>query len=91
MLRQLRHSPSPPPEDSASEETPSEPTTPTTPTTPRSPTFGKTLLSKISGGLKFAPTGAKLWKGSEPQVCVLNKHNYLSRLTFTVMGGIQSD
>ena len=66
MIRQLRHSPSPPPE-SASEETISEPTTPTSPTTPRSPILGRNPFSRKP---KPAPLGGKLWTGSEPQVCI---------------------
>jgi len=91
VIRQLRHSPSPPPESPASEETPSESATPTTPTTPRSPIFGKGLFSRISGGSKPTSVGAKLWQDSEPQVCIPNLQSDLSRLTLVVMGGIQSD
>lgn len=90
IIRQLRHSPSPPPESLVSEETPSEPASPTTPTAPRSPIFGKNLFSRISGGPKPASVGAKLWQDSEPQVCIPNIQNDLSRLTLVVMGGIQS-
>lgn len=88
ILRQLRHSPSPPPESVVSEETPSESTAPTTPTTPRSPIFGKSFLSRFSGGPK---SGANLWQGSEPQVRTLNKQINLLRLIPVVVGGVQGD
>lgn len=88
ILRQLRHSPSPPPDSVASEETPSESTASTTPTTPRSPIFGKNILSRISNWQK---TGTNLWQGSEPQVRTLDKHNNLMRLILVVVGGVQGD
>ena len=74
LIRQLRHSPSPPPESEASGEASSEPTTPSTPTTPRSPVFGKNLFSRLSGGPKSAPIGPMLWQGSEPQVCAPHRN-----------------
>lgn len=89
MIRQLLHSPSPPPESETSEEAPSTPTTPTTPTTPRSPIFGKNPFFRRPGGPKSPSAG--LWQGSEPQVCTPSEQNNLSRLTPAVMGGIQSD
>ena len=87
LIRQLRHSPSPPPEP----QTPEPPSEPTTPTTPRSPIFGKNPFSRRSSGPKPAPIGGRLWEGSEPQVRILNKQNGLLRLTLAVVGGIQSN